>query len=97
MIIGENMYSKTKWALICFILVLFNMAVVCASDVNSTGLGINQVDDSIAIDNTNLNELNAVNDVEISSSQNDSNLKESNDDVLNKNLNDELYNSFFLV
>ena len=91
MIIGENMYSKTKWALICFILVLFNMAVVCASDVNSTGLGINQVDDSIAIDNTNLNELNAVNDVEISSSQNDSNLKESNDDVLNKNLNDDIY------
>ncbi|WP_292605629.1 cysteine peptidase family C39 domain-containing protein [Methanobrevibacter sp. UBA188] len=85
------MYSKTKWALICFILVLFNMAVVCASDVNSTGLGINQVDDSIAIDNTNLNELNAVNDVEISSSQNDSNLKESNDDVLNKNLNDDIY------
>ena len=93
MIIGEIMYSKTKWALICFILVLFNIAVVCASDVNSTGLGINQVDDSIAIDNTNLNELNAANDVEISSSQNDSALKESNDDVLNKNLNEDVYSA----
>ena len=95
MIIGESMYSKTKWALICFILVLFNMAVVCASDVNSTGLGINQVDDSIAIDNSNLNELNVANDVEISSSQNDSTLKESNDDVYSASNSLEKLNTSF--
>ena len=42
------MYSKTKLALICLILLLFNIAVVSASDINSTDLGLNQADDSVA-------------------------------------------------
>ena len=77
------MYSKTKLALICLILLLFNIAVVSASDINSTDLGLNQADDSVATGNENL-KLNNAKDMEVISSYND-----SDSDILNKNLNED--------
>lgn len=82
------MYSKTKLALICLIFVLFNIAVVSASDVNSMDLSLNLDSDTIAI-NENSNELNCPNDNEVISSINDSALKESDNDLINQNLNDD--------
>ena len=77
------MYSKTKLALICLILLLFNIAVVSASDINSTDLGLNQADDSVATGNEDL-KLNNAKDMEVISSYND-----SDSDILNKNLNED--------
>lgn len=85
------MYSKTKLVLICLIFVLFNIAVVSASDINSTDLGTSG-DDAIAAD-IDSNELNSANDLDLISSNNDSNLMESDNDILNQNLKEDTYKS----
>ncbi len=63
MIIGENMYSKTKWALICFILVLFNMAVVCASEVNDVEISSSQNDSNLKESNDDVLNKNLNDDI----------------------------------
>lgn len=81
------MYSKAKFTFICLILVLFSVAVVSASDVNSTDLQAALADDSaIAIDN-DLDKLNADDNDEILSSNEESSLRVSNDTIVNQNSN----------
>ena len=72
------MYSKTKFTIICLILLLFSIAVVSASEINSTDVGANNVDDSMAIDNKDSKLDNADNMEPISSYDN------SKSEILNK-------------
>ncbi|WP_296862635.1 cysteine peptidase family C39 domain-containing protein [uncultured Methanobrevibacter sp.] len=57
------MYSKTKWALICFILVLFNMAVVCASEVNDVEISSSQNDSNLKESNDDVLNKNLNDDI----------------------------------
>ena len=72
------MYSKTKLALLCLILVFVSITVVSAGDVNSTSLATNHADDSIAVANDDL-KLDNAKDVKAISSCDNSN----NNDILN--------------
>lgn len=80
------MYSKTKFTLICLILLLFSIAVVSASDVNSTDLGVNNVDDSMAVENED-SKLNNAENMEQISAYNDS------DNEITKSSNQEIIKS----
>ncbi len=76
------MNSKTKLLLICLIFALFNVVAVSASDVNSTDLGLNHAEDSIAIDSNDADKLSSVSDENVISLNN-------NSDTLNQDLNQD--------